>query len=100
MNSSQLNKFIKVDTPLREYFTYEKYIMDSLPLIGNALHKAEMGYCGKFVHTIGSIQHIDIMGRIDICYTTCHLATQTVAPTLPILQGIQSCVKYMARHPP
>ena len=42
-----------------------------------------MEYHGKFGHNIGRIQHIDLMSRIDICYKSCCLATQTVAPTLP-----------------
>ena len=57
--------------------------MTEIPLTGNALNKAEMEYHGKFGHSIGQIQHIDFMSRIDICYTACGLATQTVAPTLP-----------------
>ena len=35
-------KFIKVDTPLRTYSTYEKEMMATLPLTGNTLHKAEI----------------------------------------------------------
>ena len=42
--------------------------MAALPLTVNNLHNAEMEYHGKFGHTIGSIQRIDIMSRIDICY--------------------------------
>ena len=40
--------------------------MAALPLTVNALHKAEMEYRGKFGHTLGRIQHIDRMSRIDI----------------------------------
>ena len=61
-------------------------------VIGHALHKAEMEYHGSFGHALGRIQHIDIMSRIDRCYTTFILATQTVAPTLPGFQGIKRCV--------
>ena len=58
-----------------------------------------MEYHGEFEHTLGRIQHISLMSRIDICYSTCRLATQTVAPTLPGFQGIKGCVKYLASHP-
>ena len=40
--------------------------MDALPLIGNALHKAEMEYSGKFGHTLGQIHYISLMSRIEI----------------------------------
>ena len=39
------------------------------------------------------------MSRIDLCYATCRLATQTMAPTLPGFQGIKRSVKYLASHP-
>ena len=39
------------------------------------------------------------MSRIDLCYETCSIATQTVAPTLPYFQGIKRCVQYLASHP-
>ena len=39
------------------------------------------------------------MSRIDLCYATCHIATQTVTPTLPGFQGIKRCVQYMDRYP-
>ena len=58
-----------------------------------------MGYHGKSGHTIGKKQHISLMSRIDICYTTCSLTNQTVAPTLPDFQGIKYCVQYLASHP-
>ena len=32
-------KFIKVDTNFRTESTYEKELMDEIPLTGNALHK-------------------------------------------------------------
>ena len=40
--------------------------MAALPLTGTALHKAEMEYHGKFGHTIGSIQHTNLISRIDM----------------------------------
>ena len=40
-----------------------------------------------------------LMRIIDICYTACCLSTQTVAPTLPVFQGIKRCIKYLASHP-
>ena len=70
--------------------------MAAFPLEGNALHKSEMEYHGKFGHTLVGIQHISLFSRIDICYATCIISTQNVAPTLPGLQGIKRCVQYMA----
>ena len=58
-----------------------------------------MEYHGKFGHTIGRIQHIYLMSRIDICYTTCCLETQTVSPTLPDFQGIKRCIQCLDSHP-
>ena len=58
-----------------------------------------MEYHGEFRHTLGLLQHIDIMSRIDIYYATCHLETQNVAPTIPGFQGIKKCVKYLASQP-
>ena len=59
-----------------------------------------MEYRGKFVHTLVRIQHIALMSRIDPFCETCRLATQTLAPTLPVFQGIKCCVKHIAsqRH--
>ena len=73
--------------------------MAALPLTGHTLHKAEMEYHGKFGHTLGRIQHLALMSRIDICYSNCHIETQTVAPTLPGFQGIKRWVQYLASHP-
>ena len=73
--------------------------MAALPLTGNFLHKAEMEYHGKFGHTLGRIKNKFFMIRIDICYATCRLATQTVAPTLHSFQGIKRCAQYLACHP-
>ena len=81
-----VGKFIKVDTPFRKESTYEKELMSAIPLTWNALCKAEMEYHGKFVHTIGCIQHIAIMRIIYVCYKSCRLANQKVAPTLHGLQ--------------
>ena len=39
--------------------------MAALPLTGDALHKTEMEYHGKLGHTLGRIQHIALMSRID-----------------------------------
>ena len=71
----------------------------TLPLKGNTLRKEEIEYIGNFGHTIGRIQHIDPISRIDICYATYSLATQTVAPNIPGFQGIKRCAQYMASHP-
>ena len=73
--------------------------MSAIPLTGNSLNKREMEYHRKFGHTIGRIQHIYLMSRIEICYTAYRLANKTVAPTLPGFQGINHCVQYLASHP-
>ena len=86
-------------TPFQTDYAYEKKIMDELPLTGNALHREEMEYHGKFGHTLGRIHHIYIMSIIDICYATCHLENQNVAPTISDFQGTKRCVKYLAFHP-
>ena len=39
------------------------------------------------------------MSRIDLCYETFRLATQTVAHNLPGFQGIKRFVQYLASHP-
>ena len=92
-------KFRKVDTPFRKDSTYEKELMAALTLTGNALHKAEMEYYGKFGYTLGMIRHIALMSTDGIYYATCRLATHTVAPTITGFQGIKCCVQYLARHP-
>ena len=71
-------KFRNVDTPFWTDSSYEKELLAALPLTGNALHKVEMEYHGKFGHTLGKIQHISPMSRIDLFYATCCLATQTL----------------------
>ena len=73
--------------------------MATVKLIGNALHNVEMEYHGKFGHTIGLIQHIYIMNRIEICYTALHLGEKIVAPNLTGLQGLKICIQYLASHP-
>ena len=72
--------------------------MDALPLTGNNLHKIEMEYYGNIGHTLGRIQWIDPMGIIEIFCANCHIATKTVAPTLPGYQGIKWCVQYLASN--
>ena len=59
----------------------------------------EMEYNGKFGHSLGRIQRIALMSRIEICYASCRMATQTVVPTLPGFQGIKRCVQYLASQP-
>ena len=73
--------------------------MDAIPLTVHALHKVEMEYHGKIGHTIGIIQHIDLMSRIYICRTACRLTTKYVSPTLTGFQGIKRCVEYLYSHP-
>ena len=58
-----------------------------------------MEYRRKFEHTLGRMQHIALMSRIYLCYRTCRLATQTVAPTFPGYQGIKRCVQYRTSKP-
>ena len=70
-----------------------------LTLTVNSPHKSDIEYHGKFGHTLGQIQNIALMSRIGICYTTCHLATQTGTPNLPGFQGIKRCIKYLASKP-
>ena len=72
--------------------------MAFLPLTGHALNKEEMGYHGKFGHTLGTIQHISLMIKIEIYYTTCYLETHTTAPTLPCFHGLKCCVQYLTVH--
>ena len=73
--------------------------MSALILTLNGIHKEEIEYHGKFRHIIGQIQHIYLMSRIEICYTSYSLATQTVVPNLHGFQGINRCVQYLAIHP-
>ena len=92
-------KFRKVNTTFRTDYTYEKGFMAAVPLIVSALNKAEMEYNGKFGNTIGRINHIALMSRIEIFYTDCCLATQIVSPTLHGFQGPKRCIQYLAIHP-
>ena len=87
--------FIKVATTFRADSSYEKEIMAALKLTGNFLHKSEMEYHGKFGHTIGQIHNIDLMSRIEICYTYCSMATKTVAHTIPGFQVINIYITYL-----
>ena len=73
--------------------------MAVLPFTGNDLHKVEMEYHGNSGHNLGSIQHITIMSTLDICYATCNLSTQNVAPNIPGFLGIKCCVQYLASNP-
>ena len=57
-------KFRKFGTPFSTDSTYEKELMAALSLTGDALHKSEMEYHGKFGHTLGRIQQIALMIRI------------------------------------
>ena len=73
--------------------------MTALTLTGNFLCKAEMEYNGNFGHTLGRIQKISLMIRIDICYTAWRLSNKTVAPNLSGFQGLKHCIQYLASHP-
>ena len=72
--------------------------MAALILSVNVLHKAEMENRGRIGHIIGGKQYIALISRIDICYATCHILTQNLAPTLPGFQGIKRCVQYLDSH--
>ena len=50
-------------------------------------------------HTLRRIEHIALMIRIGICCIICCIETQTVAPILPVFQGIKHFVQYLASHP-
>ena len=58
-----------------------------------------MEYHGKFGHTLGQIQNVALLSRIDIFCIACILVTQTVSPTLPGLQVIKLCIQYLDSHP-
>ena len=73
--------------------------MGALTLTGHALHKAEMEYHGKFFTYAWKYKYIDLMIRIDLCYETWNLYTQTVAPNLTVFQGNKLCVQYLASLP-
>ena len=62
-------KFIKCDATFLTESTYEKDIMAVLNLTVNSFCEEEMKYHGKFGHNIRLIQHINIMTRIETCYT-------------------------------
>ena len=91
--------FRKFDTPFRTDSTYEKELMDEILFTVDSLRKAEMEYHGNFWHTLVWIQHIDIMSRIDICYTSFRMVTQNVSPTLHGFQGLKLWVQYLDSHP-
>ena len=96
---SPTRKFREVDTTFSTEYTHEKELMVALPLTGNSPHKVEMEYHGKIGHALGRIQRTDLMSRIHIFCANCRLATQTLAPNLPNLQGIKRCVQYLDSHP-
>ena len=73
--------------------------MAALILKVNALHKSEMEYNGKFVHNLGRIQNVSLMRITDICFISCRIATQNVAPILPDFQGIKCCIQCIYSHP-
>ena len=66
--------------------------MDALPLTVNAPHKVEMKDHGKFGHTIGRIQDIDLMSIIEFFY-------EDMVSTFLGFQGIKHCVQSLASHP-
>ena len=91
--------FRNVGTTFWTDSSYGKELLAALLLTWHDLHKAEIEYHGKFGYRLGRIKHIALMSKIELCYATCRLATQTVAPTLPSFQGTEQCVQYLASHP-
>ena len=73
--------------------------MAALQLTINDLRKAEMEYHGNFGPTLGRVQKIALMSRIETYYTSCHLETPTVSPTLPGFQGLKRRIKYLVSNP-
>ena len=57
-----------------------------------------MEYNGKYGHTIGRIQHIALVSRIEIWYATCRLVIQTMATTITGFHRINICVQYLDIH--
>ena len=57
-----------------------------------------MEYRSKFGHNLGRIQNIYLMIIINLCYATCHKATQNVGPNITGFQGIKRCVQYLASN--
>ena len=45
------------------------------------------------------MQHIDLMSRIDISYTACHMETQNLAHALTGFQGLKRFIKHLSSHP-
>ena len=91
-------KFRKVDTPFCTDYTYENELMAVVTSIGNNPHMEKMEYPGKLGHTIGHIQHTDIMRIFDIFYKAFLLVTQNMAPTTNGFQGLNKCIQYMANY--
>ena len=58
-----------------------------------------MEYHGKFGHTIFRLQHLSIVNRLKIFYTSCRLGIKIVAPTLHGFQGIKRYMQYLSSHP-
>ena len=73
--------------------------MAAVNSIGNDPNMEEMEYPGKLVHTIGHIQHTDIMRIFDIFYKAFLLVTQNMAPTTNGFQGLNKCIQYLANYP-
>ena len=96
---SPTGNFMKVDTTFRSESKLKKELMPAVPLSGNYRCKVEMECYVKFGPTLGWIQKIVIMSRIDSFYTASRLVTRTVSLTLTDLKGLKLCVQYMASHP-
>ena len=77
---------------------YEKELMAVIPLMGEAPCKAENDFHGNFGHTIGLIQHINVMISTDICYMTCRLGTNSVAHILPVCKVEKRCIYFISNH--
>ena len=96
---SPTGNFMKVDTTFCSESKLKKELMPAVPLSGNYRCKVEMECYVKFGPTLGWIQKIVNMSRIDSFYTAIRLVTRTVSLTLTDLKGLKRCVQYMASHP-
>ena len=65
----------------------------------NALKKVETEDPVKFRHNIGQIHQIDIMRRIEACYTSYSIETKNVALNRSCFQGLNLRIQYMDIHP-
>ena len=73
--------------------------MDVVTMAETAIQKSCKEDHNKLGHTMGRIQHISIISRIEFFYKDCFPGTQTSSPTLIGFQGLNICIKYLDNHP-